>query len=68
MPNLNRKIFTFNLAKIFSYGYLISIVKKSVMKESVGQEKVATNNGKIQKLTEDKTTKVDVVSECRAIS
>ena len=33
------------------------------MKESVGQEKVATNNGKIQKLTEDKTTKVDVVSK-----
>ena len=41
--------------------YLESIFKKSVVEKSMSQEESAPNNGKVEELAEDKTTKVDVI-------
>ena len=41
--------------------YFITIREESVVKKSVGQKEVATNNGKVQKFTKDKATEIDIV-------
>ena len=43
--------------------YLEPISKESVVKKSVSYDELDHNNDKIEELTENKTTKVDIVSE-----
>ena len=43
--------------------HLESIIQKPIVKESVREEEIATNNGKVEKFAEHKSTKIDVVSE-----
>ena len=43
--------------------HLESIIQKPIVKESVREEEVASDNGKVEKLTEHKSAKIDVVSE-----
>lgn len=43
--------------------HLVSIVQEPVVEESVREEEVAADNGKVEKLTEHKSAKIDVVSE-----
>ena len=42
--------------------YLEPISKESVVKKSVSYDELDHNNDKIEELTENKTTKVDIVS------
>ena len=43
--------------------YLEPISKESVVKKSVSYDELNHNNDKVEELTENKTTKVDIVSE-----
>ena len=43
--------------------YLEPISKESVVKKSVSYDELNHNNDKIEELTENKTTKVDIVSD-----
>ena len=45
------------------YLYLEPISEESVVKKSVSYDELNHNNDKIEELTENKTTKVDIVSE-----
>ena len=49
------------------YFYLEPISEESVVKKSVSYDELNHNNDKIEELTENKTTKVDIVSEKREI-
>ena len=41
--------------------YLEAVFKESVVEEPVSQEKCTANNGEVEELAKDKTTKVDVI-------
>ena len=45
------------------YFYLEPISEESVVKKSVSYDELNHNNDKIEELTENKTTKVDIVSK-----
>lgn len=48
--------------------YLEPISEESVVKKSVSYDELNHNNDKIEELTENETTKVDIVSEKKKIS
>ena len=47
----------------YSHSHLVAIIQKPVVEESVREEEIAADNGKVEKLTEHKSAKIDVVSK-----
>ena len=51
------------MINIFSYPHLVTVIQEPVVKESVREEEIAADNGEVEKLTEHKSAKINVVSE-----
>lgn len=51
------------MINICSHLHLVTIIQEPVVKESVREEEIAADNGKVEELTEHKSAKINVVSE-----
>lgn len=51
------------MINICSHLHLVTIIQEPVVKESVREEEIAADNGEVEKLTEHKSAKINVVSE-----